>query len=250
MRTLALLGGMTPDVTVVYYNIINNHIRQKLGHRHSAKLHIFSVDLEEQLSRAAAGNWKAFADEFRNAIGPLVKPTTASPDFKPKVDGVLFSAILAHKVAPQIEAELPSTVPFLHVADFVAAAIKEKEISTVGLIGPGITMTTNDPHFFIGKLQLDHSIKVLVPDTEAELDEINRGMFEEVAKGKDVTTPKTRQMFKDAANKLIERGAKGIILGSTDLGFVLEQKDFDVPVFDAAKVHALGAAEWALQSEI
>ena len=137
----------------------------------------------------------------------------------------------------------------MHVADFVATAIKAKSVTTVGLLGPGSTMRDRSYGFFIGKLQIDHGLTLLVPDTEAELDEVNRGMLEEVAKGKNAVTLGTRQMFKDVADRLIRRGAMGLILGSTDLGFVLEQADFEVPVFDAARIHALGAADWALQGE-
>ncbi|KAL9107677.1 MAG: hypothetical protein Q9227_007484 [Pyrenula ochraceoflavens] len=232
---------MTPDVTALYYRIINSHIRQKLGHRHSARLYIYSVDLESQLRRVENGNWSAFANEYIDAVRPLV---SASP--KPVIDGVLLGAILAHKIAPELEATL-NGVPFLHVADFVAAAIKAKDISKVGLLGPGWTMKDDSHTFFKGKLEADHGLSVLVPETQLELDEVNRGMFEEVVKGKDAVTPRTRQMFKEAANRLLVRGAQGLILGSTDLGFVLEQADFEVPVFDAAKIHAQKVAEWALR---
>jgi len=78
---------------------------------------------------------------------------------------------------------------------------------------------------FRGKLTSTHGIEVIIPETQAEVNKVNRGMFEEVVKGRDAVTSQTKQMFMDAANKFIERGAQGLILGSTDIGFVLDQQD-------------------------
>lgn len=247
MRTLALLGGMTPDVTALYYKIINDYVRRKLGARHSARMYIFSVDLESQLQYVEAGDMASFANEFIQALRPLISEQS---DGRTPAHGVLFGAILAHKVAPQIRDTLPPHIEFLDVADMVASSLKARGISKVGLIGPKMTMVDRSPDFFVGKLMHDHQIVVLVPDTEEEIEAINRGMMSEVVKGPLAVTPQTRQMFRDAANRLVDRGMEGLILGSTDLGFVLSQADFDVPVVDAAKVHAEGVVEWALRSEI
>lgn len=174
---------------------------------------------------------------------------------KPRVDGVVVGAILAHKVARQLEEALKSTgVPLLHVADFMARHVKSElpQVKTLGLIGPKVTMLgADDPDFFIGRLQgAENGLKILVPDSEASLNEVNRGMFEEVAKGKANVTATTKAMFVKEAKALVERGAQAIILGSTDLGFLLSQEDVgeSVPLLDAATIHAEGVANWACDS--
>jgi aspartate racemase len=241
MKTIALLAGMTPDVTALYYNIINQHVRAKLGGRHSAKLYIYSVDLEEQLSRVQSGQWDAFAEEYTKALQPLVSQQPAS------IDGAALCAIVAHKVSSQVARSLPSDVAFIDVADSVARALKALNVVKVGLVGPAVTMTDRAEDFFVGKLTGRHGIEVLVPETDAEVAEVNRGMFEEVARGAAAVSEDTTQMFKDTARKLIARGAQAIILGSTDLGFVLTAEDFPgIPVLDAAKLHAIDLAEWAM----
>lgn len=250
MRTLALLAGMTPDVTTLYYTLINTHIRTVLGAAHSARLYIYSVDLEEQLTRAKSHDWSGFAAEYIDAVSPLVhtKP-------HPRVQGVALGAILAHKIAPQLSASLPPDVPLLDVTRFLAKELKGRGVRRVGLIGPLITMTDVDPEFFIGKLKHKHEIEVLVPETEKELQEVNRGMMEEVVRGPAAVSEATRGMFRRAAEGLIKRGAEALVLGSTDLGFVLREEDFakngekGVVVLDVAKVHARGLAEWMLEEE-
>lgn len=108
-------------------------------------------------------------------------------------------------------------------------------------------MTDLSTDFFVGKLRDRHGITVIVPQSDSEITEINRGVMEEVAFGAAAVSDTTRRMFKQAALKLIEQGAQAIVLGSTDLGFVLQQEDFPgITVLDPAKVHAVGLAEWML----
>ena len=245
MKRLLLLGGMTPDVTVLYYNTINRVVRSALGGRNNAPLYLCSANLEDMIGHAGKGDWDGFASVYTEAITSL----------RGKIDGVVVGAILAHKVTRQLEQSLSgSGVPLLHVADYVAAHVRTEhpDIKTLGLLGPKITMTdTGDPDFFVGRLSSPENghLEVLVPDTAESLEEVNRGMLEEVAKGAAAVTEGTRAMFVREAKRLVERGARGIILGSTDLGFVVKQEDLGdegVVVIEPAAVHAEGVARWAL----
>jgi aspartate racemase len=252
MKRILLLGGMTPDVTVLYYNAINRVVRSTLGARNSAAIYLYSANLEEMIQFAASGDWDSFARVYIDAIDSV----------QDKVDGVVVCAILAHKVSDHLVNALSSasaSTPtikapkFLHIADFLAQHIKAiyPHIHTLGLLGPKITMQgADDEQFFIGRLQKpDNGFQVLVPEPGPEQDEVNRGMMEEVAKGASEVTAQTKAMFIRSAKSLIERGAQAIILGSTDLGFVVRQEDFgdDVVIIDPAAVHAEGVARWALQ---
>lgn len=251
MKRLLLLGGMTPDVTVLYYNTINRVVRSALGARNNAPLYMYSANLEEMIQFAGAGNWDGFAKVYIDAIDSV----------RDKVDGVVVGAILAHKVSKQLSDALSSSsLPgdhgqpkLLHIADYLANHIKSAHphIRTLGLLGPKVTMQdSEDPDFFIGRLQgADNGFQVLVPDTSADIEDVNKGMLDEVAKGASAVTAETKAMFVRNAQRLVERGAQAIILGSTDLGFVVRQEDLgnDVVVIEPASVHAEEAARWALQ---
>ena len=124
------------------------------------------------------------------------------------------------------------------MTDFLAAGIKKNGTHTIGLIAPKVTMRDESPDFFCNKMATKHGHEVVTPPMQAEIDEIERAMFQELAKGKGWVRPETKQMVLDLANKLIARAAEALILGSTNLGFVLDQQDFGkkaVPVFDVAK---------------
>ncbi|KAI8951407.1 Asp/Glu/hydantoin racemase [Xylaria longipes] len=194
---------------------------------------------------AGAGNWDAFAKVYTDPIHAL----------SDKVDAVVVSAILAHKVTAQLTQSLSSTgVPLLHIADCVATHLKSQHphVRTVGLLGPQITMLDrDDPDFFIGRLEAPkNGFKVIVPEAQTDLEEVNLGMMNEVTKGAAAVRPQTKAMFIRQANKLIERGAQGIILGSTDLGFVVRQEDLQdgVIIIEPGGIHAEEAAKWALRN--
>ncbi|KAF5005218.1 hypothetical protein FDECE_8339 [Fusarium decemcellulare] len=240
MRTILLLGGMTPDVTALYYNIINKAVRARLGARSAAPLYLYSANLEDMIQHAMKGDWPSFAGVYAEPIKALSQ----------KVEGVAVCAILAHKVSAQLSDVLsPSGVPLLHIADFLAGYIIKTQpgIKRIGLLGPKISMLdSSDPDFFIGRLQQPHyGFQVIIPETEEEIHEVNRGMLEEVAKGAAAVTDTTKAMFISQAKKLVTRGAQAIILGSTDLGFVVKQEDLgDIPLIEPAAVHAEELAKW------
>jgi aspartate racemase len=243
MKTVLLLGGMTPDVTALYYNLINRAVKSRFGDRSAAPLYMYSANLEEMLQYAGKGDWTTFAKTYEDPILALGG----------KIDGVAICAILAHKVSRQLsDALLASNVPLLHIGDFLATHIKttHPEVRRLGLLGPKITLLeSEDPKFFIGRLQHPRNgFEVIVPATQEAIEEVNRGMLEEVTKGAAAVTEATRAMFIEQAKELVLRGAQVIILGSTDLGFVVHQEDVgDVPLIEPASVHAEELAKWICQ---
>ena len=47
MKTIGLIGGMSWESTVTYYQILNRVVKDKLGGLHSAKCLLYSVDFQE-----------------------------------------------------------------------------------------------------------------------------------------------------------------------------------------------------------
>ncbi|PNP75953.1 hypothetical protein FNYG_10813 [Fusarium nygamai] len=243
MRTLLLLGGMTPDVTALYYNIINKVVRIKLGDRASAPLYLYSANLEEMIQYAMKGDWDEFAKVYKKPIRSL----------SDRVDGIAICAILAHKVAKKLfDDSSAARVPLFHIADCLALHITKNHPSMkkLGLLGPKISMLdSDDPDFFVAMLH-KAGFEILIPEMPEDIEEVNRGMLQEVAKGVASVTDSTRKMFVEQAEKLVGRGAQGIILGSTDLGFVLRQQDVgDIPLFEPAAIHAQELGIWICEGE-
>lgn len=65
MKTIGLLGGMSWESTVTYYQVINETIKEKLGGLHSAKILLYSVDFEEIERCQSSGDWEKSAAILR-----------------------------------------------------------------------------------------------------------------------------------------------------------------------------------------
>lgn len=47
MKTIGLIGGMSWESTSLYYRLLNEGVKQKLGELHSAKIAMVSLDFQE-----------------------------------------------------------------------------------------------------------------------------------------------------------------------------------------------------------
>jgi aspartate racemase len=88
---------------------------------------------------------------------------------------------------------------------------------------------------------------VVVPaDDERAL--VHRVIYEELCLGR--VEASSRQAYARVVDGLVAAGARGIVLGCTEIGLLLRQEDASVPLFDTTTLHARGAVETALAAAI
>ena len=230
MKTIGLLGGMSWESTIPYYQIINEEVRGRLGGLHSAKIVLYSVEFDEIEQCQSSGDWEKSGDILGRAAQGL---ETAGADF------LLICTNTMHKVAPQIASAVH--IPIVHIADATADELKKDSIRRVGLLGTKYTMTQD----FYKRVLIDRGIDVVIPD-ESDIDVVNNIIFHELCMGE--MKDKSRQEFQRIIDGLKEKGAEGVILGCTEIGLLIHQADSSLPVFDTTAIHAKCAAEMALES--
>ncbi|MDX1678556.1 aspartate/glutamate racemase family protein [Arsukibacterium sp.] len=71
MKTIGLLGGMSWQSTLPYYQIINETVKQQLGGLHSAKVVLYSVNFAEIEQMQRAGDWRAAGQLLAEAAKSL-----------------------------------------------------------------------------------------------------------------------------------------------------------------------------------
>ncbi|QIW15551.1 aspartate/glutamate racemase [Pasteurellaceae bacterium RH1A] len=228
MKTLGILGGMSPESTATYYLEINRAVNQALGGNHSAKLLLASVDFEEIATCQRSGDWQ----QAGQILAKLAKDLEQSG-----AEGILLATNTMHKVASQIIEAI--NVPFLHILDVVANRIKAQGFSQVALLGTQFTMS--DAFYKYGLLE--RGIKPLVPSSEVQA-EIHRIIFEELCVGKIL--PASKDFYLQTIADLQAQGAEGVILGCTEIGLLIEQGDSALPFFDTAKLHSDMAVDFIL----
>ena len=228
MKTIGLIGGMSWESTVTYYQILNREVKERLGGLHSAKCLLYSVDFAEIEACQTAGEWEKAGDMLAGAAQALARAGA---------EGIVLCTNTMHKVAPAIEESVD--IPLLHIADVTADALERAGIRRAALIGTRYTMEQN---FYTGRLRA-RGLEVLLPEAEQRR-EINRVIFEELCLG--VISPASRDYFVRVIAGLAAAGAEGVILGCTEIGLLIGAGDTSLPVFDTTVLHAKAAVDWAI----
>ncbi|WP_022761818.1 aspartate/glutamate racemase family protein [Butyrivibrio sp. AD3002] len=229
MKTIGIIGGMSWESTVTYYEIINKEVVRRLGGFHSAKILMYSVDFAELEENMGKDNWQGNAEILTDAAARLEK---AGADF------IVIATNTMHKLVPDIEKKI--SIPILHIADAAASAIKQNGIKKVGLLGTRFTMTQD---FVIERLK-DAGLEVFVPD-ERDMEIVDNVIFNELCLGKILDT--SRNEYKRIIEKMKQQGAEGVILGCTEIGMLIKDEDSALPTFDTTIIHATAAVNEALR---
>lgn len=229
MKTLGLIGGMSWESTVPYYQHINQTVRQQLGGLHSAKIILYSVDFAEVEQLQMTGQWDAAGSLLANIARKLEAAGA---------DALVICTNTMHKVASAVQSAV--RIPLLHIADPTAQAIRQAGFETVGLLGTRFTMAQD---FYRRRLEDQHGLTVLTPpaDDQALVHQI---IYNELCLGQVLDA--SRQTYQDIISDLQARGAQAIILGCTEIAMLIGPQHCDLPLFDTTALHAQSAALWAL----
>lgn len=231
MKTIGLIGGMSWESTVTYYQIVNETVKRELGGLHSAKVLLYSVDFAEIEEYQAKGEWDKSARVLSQAAINLEK---AGADF------IVICTNTMHKVAPEIQKEISISV--IHIAEATADELRKHGITKVGLLGTKYTMTQE---FYKSKLK-EAGIAVVIPDEEG-ITTVNDVIYKELCLG--IISEQSKKKFVSVIEDLQREGAQGVILGCTEIGLLIGQEDTALPVFDTTQIHATKAALLAIEGE-
>jgi len=229
VKTIGLIGGISWQSTVTYYQVINRRVNDLLGGAHSAKVFLNSVDFDEVARMQHEGRWDDFQDLLIDAAKRLER---GGADF------FLICANTPHIVADGVGKAV--RIPLVHIGDAVGEAIKAAGMRKVGLLGTRFTME-ND--FLKDRLRENFGIESIVPEKE-DRDIVHSVIYNELVNG-DIRDG-SRNKYLRIIDKLTAAGAEGIILGCTEIPLLVSSVDTDAVLFDTAKIHAERAVDLAL----
>ena len=64
---------------------------------------------------------------------------------------------------------------------------------------------------------------------------------------KEIYKPESKKRFLEIINNLEQKGAKGIVLGCTEIPLLIKQADTHLPVFNTLNIHAKAAVDFAVK---
>lgn len=228
MKTIGMIGGMSWESTVTYYQIINRTVKERLGGFHSAKCLLYSVDFHEIEECQSRGDWEKSADILAEAAASLER---GGADF------IIICTNTMHKVAERIRERI--SIPILHIAEVTAGELLDQKIDTVALLGTKYTM---EQDFYKEKLT-GRGIRVMVPEAE-DRERINDIIYNELCLG--IVSGDSKQQLLSIIGELVGKGARGVILGCTEIGLLVNQSDTEAPLFDTTQIHGRRAALYSL----
>jgi aspartate racemase len=229
MRTIGVLGGMSSVASGEYYRLLNEGVNARLGGHSAAEIVMYSVDFAvmERFIRDRA--WDE-AGEYLAVRAAAVEHGGA--------DLLLLATNTFHRVAPQIEAAV--AIPFVHIVDVTADAVRADGASTVGLLGTAPVMQAD----FYRDRFAGLGISVLVPPA-ADQEVVHRIIFDELTRGEVSAT--SRMEYVRIMVDLVSRGAQGIVLGCTEISLLVGPDDLPgTPLYDTTALHVARAVELAL----
>lgn len=225
MKLIGILGGVSPEATIIYYRLLTEAARERLGPLHSANILLYTVDYGVMIRHYDKGDWDAFSAEVVKGAKRL---EAAGADM------LVISSNTTHVAADAVTRAVD--VPLIHILDVLAGEMKAKGAKRPLLLGTPAVMS--GAHYR-KELAKRYDGEALVP-TEEEQAAVGRVILDELVLGK------VHDASREELLAIIDRHkADGVILGCTELCMILSQEHCAIPVFDTTALHAAAAARFA-----
>ncbi|MCP5111008.1 MAG: amino acid racemase [bacterium] len=227
-RKIGILGGMSPESTVTYYEHITRRYTELAGDYSYPEIVIHSVSFQKYVEWQRDGRWGAAAADMVEGLEGLRR---AGAEFG------LIATNTMHIVFGEVERQVQ--MPLISIVTAAAEAVVARRLKTVGLLGTVFTMRET---FYKDGLARS-GVRTLVPG-ESDQAEVNRVIYDELCRGE--IRDKSKQLMKDVVGGLREAGAEGIVLGCTEIPLLIGQEDCELPVFDTTILHAEAALAYSI----
>jgi len=231
VKTIGLIGGMSWESTVVYYQLLNRGARERLGGLHSAKLLLWSFDFADIEAMQAKGDWDGATNAMIDAARALERGGA---------DCVIICTNTMHKMADAVQQSVD--IPLIHIADATATAIKVSGAKKPLLLATRYTM---EQDFYKGHLRDRHGVETMVPD-EVGRTLVHDIIYNELCQG--IIRKDSKEAYLETIQRAQQQGADGVIFGCTEVGLLIAQADFALPAFDTTALHAGAALDFALNN--
>jgi aspartate racemase len=210
---IGLIGGIGLAATEYYYRgLVERHVGER-----PLELTIAHADVRELARNLSDRDAKKQAETFVRLVQRLAAA------------GASIAAVTSmggHFCIDELEAISP--LPILNAIPEVDAAIRRRNLATIGIIGTRMVMETG----LYGGIS---SAKIVLPQGEA-LQQVHDSYIEMAVAGR-VTDAQRRTFFTVGQQLCRVQGAEAVMLGGTDLCLAFEGQQCGFPVLDCAEIH-------------
>ena len=233
MKTIGIIGGMSYESSIHYYERINNQVNELAGGLTCAKMIIYNVNFEEIRQLMLNNEW----DEIGKELARIAKVLEEAG-----ADYIAIATNTMHKLADYVQSKIK--IPLIHIADCVADQCKKSEIFNVGLLGTKYTMVED----FLKNRLSENGLTVYTPESDDAINEIDRIIFDELCKGN--IKESSRDYYVSVIKDMIKKyDIKGVIFGCTEIEMLVKQENLDIPIFDTTQAHIDSIVDYSLEKD-
>ena len=229
MKKIGIIGGLSAESSVEYYKILIKEYNRRIGGASSPLLIIDSLDLGEVVEFMKKDNW----DEVYRIIHQ-----SALNLERAGAQVIIIATNTIHKVFDRVEKSI--NTPMISILEVTAKAAKALNLKKVGLLGTIFTMQSD----FYPKVFQKYNMEIIVPNLEDQ-EYVNKIIFDELTF--HVLKDESKNGYLEVIDRLIEKGAEGVILGCTEIPLLIQQQDSSIPIFDTTTIHALATLDYSLR---
>ncbi|MCI8331182.1 MAG: amino acid racemase [Bacilli bacterium] len=234
MKTIGIIGGMSYESSIHYYERINAQVNTLVGGLTCAKMIVYNVNFEDIRKLMLSNEWDKIGVELATIAKTL---ENAGANY------IVIATNTMHKLADYVQSKI--NIPLIHIADCVADKCKESNITNVGLLGTKYTMVED----FLKDRLRTNGLTVTTPQNEENINEIDRIIFEELCKG--IIKNSSREYYINVINNMIQQNnIKGVILGCTEIEMLVKQTNLDIPLFDTTQSHIDSIVGYSLERKL
>ena len=225
MKTIGILGGLGPESTMAYYSYITRKYYEVHWDYAYPEIVIFSFKFSD------------FIDTGYKM--PSIVKTAIEKLHRAGADFVVAACNSVHVVYEEVAKDIP--IPWISIMEATGEQIRRANMQKVGLLGTVFTMGSD----FYQKELTEYGIETITPNEQSQ-QQINRIIYGELVKAQ--VRDESRQIVLEIIDELKQKGVEGIVLGCTELPFLIKQEDSELPVFDTTTIHAQKALDLALEA--
>lgn len=228
-KTIGILGGMGPEATLLFFKKILANTMATKDQDHARLVIYNDPQIPERLP--------AIEGKGENPLPMMIKGIYTLK--RAGADFVVIPCVTAHYFLPQLQKR--KILPIISIIEATISYIKENYgiINCVGLMAALGTIKTE----LFQKELTKKKISTLISD-ESDLQRVQNNIF--AIKNTTLSNRiKIKKELIKIGQKLIKKGAQGIIIGCTELPIVLTPDCFNVPSFDVLEILARTALQKA-----
>ena len=226
MKKIGILGGMSYESTIKYYDLILQKYYEIYNDYNYPEILIYSLNFQKVIDYELGSDTAKYIDYLMGGINSLQK---GGADF------IIMAANSPHAVYDDLVKK--TNLPILSIVEATAEKALEIGLNKLLLIGIKFTMQSS----FYQRTFENSNMQVITP-VDIEQDLIDQIIFDELVIGKFKNESK-QKLLEIIHNYKVD----GVILGCTELPLTLRKNDTSTPLLDTVEIHVEATLKFAME---